>query len=57
MSVGIFYAYKSGLSQLWETDGTSAGTFQITDLSSGLLPQTFVDLNGSLFFLGSDVAG
>jgi ELWxxDGT repeat protein/VCBS repeat-containing protein len=58
MTIGIFYGYKSGSGpQLWATDGTSVGTFQITNLVGGLLPQNFVDLNGTLFFLGSDATG
>jgi ELWxxDGT repeat protein/VCBS repeat-containing protein len=55
MSIAIFTAAKSGSTlQLWETDGTAAGTFQTTDIADMLLPQNFVDLNGTLYFLGSD---
>lgn len=43
--------------QLWESDGTAAGTLMITDLnptSGGANAQQLIDVNGTLFFTAND---
>jgi ELWxxDGT repeat protein len=44
-------------SQLWVTDGTTAGTLKMTNInhgSTGLSPSTFTVYNSKLFFMGID---
>ena len=46
--------------ELWGTDGTSAGTVMVKDLSSstnGSSPQSFVIMNNILYFLANDGNG
>jgi ELWxxDGT repeat protein len=46
-------AYFSVGSELWKSDGTTAGTVEITDLAAeGNLSDLF-DVNGTLFFLAN----
>lgn len=41
--------------QLWRSDGTFSGTFELTDLNTeSLLPDSLVDVNGTLYFAGFD---
>ena len=46
-------------SQLWVTNGTAAGTVQLTTANAGaggVDPSNLVDLNGTLYFLANDPA-
>ncbi|MGL5095727.1 MAG: ELWxxDGT repeat protein, partial [Planctomycetia bacterium] len=45
--------------ELWRTDGTAAGTVQVTDLSvsGGSFPNSFVNVGGLLFFNANGDAG
>ena len=61
VSGGKLYFVAPGGSdtQLWTTDGTIAGTTQLTTEnagSGGLNPSNLVDLNGTLFFTANDPA-
>jgi ELWxxDGT repeat protein len=42
--------------QLWESNGTAAGTFMVTDINSGdgLIPSNLTNVNGTLFFEAND---
>ena len=45
--------------QLWKTDGTTAGTVMLTDTNSsggGIGPQELFDVNGTLYFAANDGA-
>ncbi|MCM2278611.1 MAG: hypothetical protein NDJ89_11110 [Oligoflexia bacterium] len=59
-SGGVYYFSASdGVSgsELWRTDGTAEGTFQVKDIvpgASGSGPGDFVDVNGTLFFRADD---
>ena len=44
-------------SELWRTDGTTGGTVLVKDLrpgSSGSSPNSFIDVNGTVFFVACD---
>src|SRR6185437_563453 len=46
---------------LWETNGTTAGTFELTPISgvnpSGLQPSNLISFDGEALFEGSDTTG
>ncbi|MFM9118234.1 MAG: hyalin, partial [Planctomycetota bacterium] len=47
-----------GLSTLWKTDGTTAGTVELYSPShGGIAPSELTDVNGTLFFRGSGAQG
>ena len=54
-----FTALSGSESQLWTSDGTAAGTQQLTtanDGSGGVIPSDLVGMGGKLYFLGNDAA-
>ncbi len=60
----VFFAADDGVSgiELWQTDGTTAGTMLVDDLNPGLAEgfdpdEAAVVLNGTLFFRGDDGGG
>jgi ELWxxDGT repeat protein len=56
----LYFVDHSGAdSQLWVTNGTAAGTVQLTTADAGaggVDPSNLVDLNGTLYFLANDPA-
>jgi ELWxxDGT repeat protein len=54
---------SSGLCGLWETNGTAAGTHELTGIAGeattglGLCPQNLTNFNGELLFIGRDSSG
>src|SRR5690348_7249429 len=54
---------SSGRTGLWETNGTAAGTFELTGISGaattgvGFLPSNLTNYNGELLFGGFDASG
>lgn len=57
---GEYRSYEENGFQLWKTDGTSAGTELVKDLSGSsakvhaFLPTNFSNINGSIFFRSND---
>jgi ELWxxDGT repeat protein len=47
----------SGGEGLWETDGTAAGTFELTAVPPGLAPTNLTALKGQVLFNGVNAAG
>ena len=51
----------SGVNGLWETNGTAAGTFELTGINGvdvyGLAPNGFTVFNGKVLFVGDDSNG
>jgi ELWxxDGT repeat protein len=56
----VYFVADSGTdSQLWATNGTVAGTVQLTTGnagSGGVAPSNLVDMNGTLYFVANDTA-
>ncbi|MFZ6009314.1 MAG: T9SS type A sorting domain-containing protein [Bacteroidota bacterium] len=51
-----FQAYSASGVELWATDGTSDGTFQIADINPGTAnssPRSFISFNDNLFFVAT----
>jgi len=52
---------SSGHTELWETDGTAAGTFELTGIvgaaSTGLYPSDLTNYNGEVLFTSADARG
>ena len=48
----------SGHAGLWETNGTAAGTYELTGVVNGVSnPADFVAFNGEVLFQGQDTSG
>lgn len=59
VSGGLIYFQAwggGGRSDLWRSDGTAAGTFRISVPTDVLVPTHLTDVEGTLFFLGYDIA-
>ncbi len=52
-----FSATVGGVAQLWRSNGTTAGTTQVTTFAGGTSPTNIVVANGLLFFVGNGAAG
>ena len=55
----LFFAAEddAGGVELWKSDGTAAGTVQVSDIASGsdhAFPQYLTNVNGTLFFSAND---
>jgi ELWxxDGT repeat protein/VCBS repeat-containing protein len=55
-SNGIMYftAYDGSAYHLWRSDGTSAGTYALSSTSNGDNASNLINVNGTLYYLGSD---
>ncbi|MEM7555416.1 MAG: ELWxxDGT repeat protein [Cyanobacteria bacterium P01_A01_bin.84] len=58
----LFFVANDGISgfELWQSDGTSNGTFLVKDIANGIVSPSISDLtniNGQLFFRADDVNG